>query len=125
MGGLRTCSERNSAGDCPAVCKAANAPGVATSLPRGNSGRRSIAYFMEAPFEGFVFCFLGTAQSGAEKANSLPGGRTAPSRSRRQGRAVCVHWSEAKALTEEAHGLGAGFCQEGKRREEKGRQRGE
>ena len=26
------------------------------------------------------------------------GGRNAPSRSRRQGRAVCVHWSEAKAL---------------------------
>jgi len=46
-------------------------------LPRGNSGRRSIAYFISAPFEGFGFCFPGTAQSGAEKANALPGGRTA------------------------------------------------
>ena len=66
--------------------------------PGGNNGRRSIAYFISAPVEGFVFCFPGTAQSRAEEANALPGGRNAPSRSRRQGRAVCVHWSEAKAL---------------------------
>ena len=30
--------------------------------------------------------------------------------------------AKRKPLTEEAHGLGAGFCQEGKRREEKGRE---
>jgi len=41
FGGWRSC-----------FCKAANAPGVATSLPKGNSGRRSIAYFMSVPFEG-------------------------------------------------------------------------
>ena len=33
--------------------------------------------------------------------------------------------AKRKPLTEEAHGLGAGFCQEGKRREGKGRQRSE
>jgi hypothetical protein len=49
--------------------------GVATSFPRGNSGRRSIAHFISAPFEGFVFCFPGTAQDGAGKANALPSGR--------------------------------------------------
>jgi hypothetical protein len=80
------------------------------SLPKGHNGRRSIAYFMEASFEGGGFCFPCTAQSGAEKANALPSGLPTPSRSRRQGRAVGVHWSEAKALarkkrTDEAQAL--------------------
>jgi len=48
--------------------------------------------------KGFCFCLLGTAQSGAEKSKCLPSRLTTPSRSRRQGRGVCVHWSEAKAL---------------------------
>src|SRR5215471_3262827 len=54
----RTSSERNSAGDCPAFFKAANASGVATRWPRGNNGRRSIAYFMELLLEGFGFASL-------------------------------------------------------------------
>jgi len=33
-----------------------------------------------------------------KKQKPFLAGRDAPSRSRRQGRAVCVHWSEAKAL---------------------------
>jgi hypothetical protein len=39
---------------------------------------RSITYFTELLLEGFGICFAGTAQGGAEKANALPGGRTAP-----------------------------------------------
>jgi hypothetical protein len=41
--------------------------------PGENNGRRSIMYFISALFEVFVFCFPGTAQSGAEKAKALPG----------------------------------------------------
>ena len=47
----RTCIARNSAGDSPAFCNAANAPGVATSLPRRNSGRRSIREVLRRPSE--------------------------------------------------------------------------
>jgi hypothetical protein len=111
--------ERNSAGDCPAFCNAANAPGVATSLPRGNSGRRSIAYFISAPFEGFGFCFPGTAQSGAEK--QIPFLAVAPRLAVRavKGAPFAFTGAKRKPLTEEVHGLGAGFCQEGQRREDK------
>src|SRR5215469_16710 len=52
----------------------------------------TIAYFISAPFEDLFFASTAPRRA----ANSLPGGRTAPSSSRRQGRAV--HWSEAKAL---------------------------
>jgi hypothetical protein len=70
--------------------------GCRNELAQGK--QRSSFDCVSAPFEGFGFCFPDTAQSGAEKATAPPGGRTAPSCSRRQGRAVCVHWSEAKAL---------------------------
>ena len=67
-----------------------------------SKNNRAYALHRSSSIFGFCVCFPGTASSGAEKANALPGGRTAPSRSRRQGRAVGVHWSEAK--------VGAGFC---------------
>jgi hypothetical protein len=87
--------------------------GCCNEFPEGKPGRRSIAYFI-SPFEEFVFRFPGTAQSGAEKANTLPGGRNsaepfAPSRARR----LRSLGAKRKPLTEEAHGLGAGFCQVG------------
>ncbi len=115
----RTCSERNSADDCPAFCNAANAPGVATSLPRGNNGRRSIAYFISAPVEGFVFA--SSAPHRAVQKKQIPFLAVAPRLAVRAVKAAQFAFTGAKRkpLTEEAHGLGAGFCQEGKRREDR------
>src|SRR5215469_15520132 len=117
----RTCSERKSAGDCPAFCNAANAPGVATSRPGGNSGRRSIAYLIEAPLEGFGFCFPGTAQAVQKK--QMPFLAVAPRLAVRavKGAPFAFTGAKRKPLTEEAYGLGAAFARKGREGKTKSR----
>jgi len=99
----RTCSDRNSAGDCPAICKAANAPGVATSWPRGNSGRRSIAYFIAVPFEGLCF-FASPAPRRAVQKKQMPFLAVAPQLAVRavKGAPFAFTGAKRKPLTEEA-----------------------
>ena len=96
--------------------------GFATSLPRGNSGRRSIANFISAPFEDLVSA--SSAPHRAVQKKQIPFLAVAPRLAVRavKGAPFAFTGAKRKPLTEEAHGLGAGFCQEGKRREEKGRE---
>jgi len=71
----------------------------------------------KTPFVGFVFLLLrGTAESGALKANALPGG--AKRLAVRAVKAAVLAFIGAKwrALTEEAGGPGAGFQQEGRKK---------
>src|SRR6266566_1705520 len=66
-------------------------------------------------FRWFRFCFLrGTAESGALKANALPGGaRRLAVRAVKAARFSRSSERSGRALTEEAGGPGAGFQQEG------------
>jgi hypothetical protein len=94
----RTCSERNSAGDCPAFCRAANAPGVATTLPRETAVFVRLHISHQLLLKDLVFAFPAPRRAVQKKQMPFLAVATAPSRSRRQGRTVCVHWSKAKAL---------------------------
>ena len=69
------------------------------------------------PFLGDLLLKRGTAESGALKANALPGG--GKRLSARAVKAAGLAFIEAKrrALTEQAGGSGAGFSQEGQRDE--------
>jgi hypothetical protein len=70
----------------------------------------------KTPFVGFVLCFLGTAKSGALKANALPGGaRRLAVRAVKAARFSRSSERSGRALTEEVGGPGAGFQQEGQR----------
>src|SRR5437667_8829348 len=106
---------RNSPGCCPDFLSAAKAPGVATIWPSSKAGCLLICCIGKTPFVGLVFLLLrGTAESGALKANALPGGAR-----RLAVRAVKAAWlsrsskRSGRALTGEAGGPGAGFRQEG------------
>src|SRR5213076_247390 len=66
---------RNSPGCCPAFLSAAKAPGVATIWPSSKAGCLLICCIEKNSFRWFRFLLLrGTAESGALKANALPGG---------------------------------------------------
>jgi len=52
---------------------------------------------------------LNSADADSE-SECLPSGLTTPSRSRRQGAPFAFTGAKRTPLTEEAHGLGAGFC---------------
>jgi len=73
---------------------------------------------LEKSFRWFRFLLLrGTAESGALKANALPGG--AKRLAVRAVKAACFSRSSersGRALTEEAGGPGAGFQQEGQQK---------
>src|SRR5207237_8004497 len=106
---------RNSPGCCPAFLSAAKAPGVSTIWPSSKAGCLLSCCIGKTPFVSFRFLLLrGTAESGALKANALPGG--ARRLAVRAVKAACFSRSSersGRALTEEAGGPGAGFQQEG------------
>ena len=110
---------RNSPGCCPAFLSAAKAPGVATIWPSSKAGCLLSCCIEKTPFVGFVFLLpRGTAESGALKANALPGGSK-----RLAVRAVKGAWvlrlseRSGRPLTGGAGGPGAGFQQEGQETE--------
>src|SRR5258707_578204 len=97
----------------PALSKALNAPGVATTRPNRKSGSLGVSSIAEFLLSGICSLLLVRRVLRHEKANALPGRASAHGRPRCQGRrGEPFIGAQRRPLTEEADGAGACFASE-------------
>src|SRR5262249_5454469 len=113
---------RNSHGCCPAFLSAAKAPGVATIWPSSKASCLLISCIEKSLLSvGLVFASQRRRTQRRIKSKCPSWRGKAPVRPRCQGRAVFAFiGTQRRALTEQAGGSGAGFSQEGQKRDRDG-----